>query len=417
MNASSDSKISWAGFSLPDDSAARAFCVLAGAGAGKALYLRSLLDSLIPGTDPLTPRRLFYVTELAEDDPALPRPEAFSNVRILDPVAPKTFAWNIGADLDNAKEADAYAGCLLPDAAGGSGFFVYAARTILAAALRTLIRSNTRWNLQTLIDLATNWEKLKASLQLHGDTCTIFDAFSAGDDTFRSILATLADAMLRFEPIADAAHLVPPERQVSLHHWHQHESSVLVLRHNPEPAAQQYNQLLINTLLQSLLAATDSENAGITWIVLPQVDAMSKIAMLPYALAMGRAKGIRIAFAIREIERLRNLYGSQAANELIGNCSHVSILRLDDHSTAELARKLCAGVKHYVAHPSKPLPRTIDPQFLQNALFDGALIPRGDYLTVHFMELPIPRDGVVTGIHILPEVGGAILRETQHTVD
>ena len=45
---------------------------------------------------------------------------------------------------------------------------------------------------------------------------------------------------------------------------------------------------------------------------------------------------------------------------------------------------------------------------------DKSLRPRPHYRPSEFLNLPMPRQGAVTGCHIIPALGGSILRETRH---
>ena len=57
-------------------------------------------------------------------------------------------------------------------------------------------------------------------------------------------------------------------------------------------------------------------------------------------LTKGRSKGACVVLGFQDIDGLRDVYGTELANEIAGLCSNKAILRTDSSSTAEWASKL-----------------------------------------------------------------------------
>jgi len=99
------------------------------------------------------------------------------------------------------------------------------------------------------------------------------------------------------------------------------------------------NQVIFKRLSELILAQTESESRR-TWIFLDELRQAGKLEGLSSLLTKGRSKGACVVLGYQDIEGLREVYGTQLANEIAGQCSNKAVLRCDSPDTARWASAL-----------------------------------------------------------------------------
>ena len=130
------------------------------------------------------------------------------------------------------------------------------------------------------------------------------------------------------------------ERSISLAEWLTSES-ILVLGNDEQArtALDAINQVIFKRLSELILAQTESETRR-TWIFLDELRQAGPLNGLSALLTKGRSKGTCVVLGFQDIEGLRDVYGTQVANEIAGQCANKAILRSDSAITAEWASAL-----------------------------------------------------------------------------
>jgi len=158
-------RIKWAGFDLPGEVAEGNLLVAGAVGSGKTRIQRQLLQSLLTNLRPGSGRKVLVFDskgQLAEEivgmSPSSP-PLVFGGSN-------DTSAWDLAADITSLIEARHFAEALIeskPD--DGSGFFLSAARQVLAEVILALIHQRPGdFNLGTIIRITSSSEDLKRVL-------------------------------------------------------------------------------------------------------------------------------------------------------------------------------------------------------------------------------------------------------------
>lgn len=289
------------------------------------------------------------------------------SITVLNPFDARAYAWDMAADLNRPRDAATLAKIMIPerkDGSSGSGeFFDKAARRVLSGLTKYFIKAAPgRWTLRDLVLgaqsmelvglLAANDRKLARDLQVLG----------AGD-TAGNVVATLA-AVIGDELETIAAYMDYHQRQgrvFSLNRWF-NGSSVLLLGCDRESEAtlQPYNELLVTRFCE---LATSSEHPGITHAIFDEVPALGKIGKKLDELArLGRSYNIAMVIAFQAYSSLKEIYGENTANSLIGQCDKSAYLRVLDHESAEWASKQIGQTKKRKFLQGTSLSRSTTPQ-------------------------------------------------------
>ncbi len=326
--------------------------IIGSSGSGKTqflrLYMRSTLAAM--GSRFCDDRAILFdpKSEFAPFLSGLGIPQ--ENIIILNPFDNRGRAWDIAADMTRRRDAATLANILIPEkkeGSSGSGeFFDKAARRIFSGLAKFFITTaKGKWTLRDLILgaqsvelvglLASKDKKLKRDLQVLG----------AGD-TAGNVIATIA-AVIGDELETVAAYMDYHQQQgrcFTLKDWFK-SSNVLLLGCDRESEAtlQPYNQLLVTRFCE---LATSSEHLGITHAIFDEVPALGKVGKKLDELArLGRSYHVPLVIAFQAYSSLKELYGENIANALIGQCDKSAYLRVIDHQTAEWASKQIGQTK------------------------------------------------------------------------
>lgn len=271
------------------------------------------------------------------------------NLIFLNPFDARSSAWNMAADIYRSRDASTLANLLIPEKpkSGGSGeFFDKAARRVFAGLTKFFISyAPGKWTLRDLVLGAQNVElvgllaskdkKLRRDLQVLGS-----------GETAGNVIATIS-AVIGDELETVAAYLDYHQQQgrtFTLKDWF-NSSSILLLGCDRESEAtlQPYNQLLVTRFCE---LATSGEHLGITHAIFDELPALGKIGKKLDELArLGRSYKVPLVIAFQGYSSLKEMYGENIANSLIGQCDKSAYLRVLDHQTAEWASKQIGQTK------------------------------------------------------------------------
>lgn len=328
---------------FPSDIATRHFAFIGTTGSGKTLLQRLLMQSALCRIGIGCTRAVVYD---AKQDvlSTLAGLRIDCPIYILNPLDARSVAWNMALDVSSPATALQVAATLVPESKNDANpFFSNAARQLLYGTLLTLIElAPTRWTFRHVLVLLRDPVRLQEFLSRNDNTRHLLTYFGH-PATAQNILSTVLTYTSPYEIIAacwDRA-----EVSLSLTNWVKSES-ILVLGNDEQnrTAIDTINRLLFHRLAELALAGAEvddqSGNPSRTWIFLDEVREAGKLELLGRLLTKGRSKGVAVALGFQDISGMREAYGRELADEILGQCNSKIILRLNSPETAAWAAKL-----------------------------------------------------------------------------
>ncbi len=313
------------------------FLVIGGPRSGKTLTLRLLMQSALASLGRgLDHRVLVYDTD-GSWEAALRAMDVRCLVQVVNLADGNGTAWDIAADITTPAAAQQLAGFLVPTNLPGPSFFIEAARHLLAAVLLGLIKGSPgKWGLHDLLLAVADPQRLQALLA--GSSEAAAAQTSLDEPRLRAdLLATVAASLHPFAGLADAWR--EPGPKLSLGRWLETES-ILVVRddHEPHRPASPILPAMV-AHLADLLLSHESSLTSRTWLCLDDVCQAGSLGSLPKVMLQGRAPGACVALSTSEIEGVQQLYGPDAAEQMLAACGHKTALRMSNAETAAWAER------------------------------------------------------------------------------
>jgi type IV secretory pathway TraG/TraD family ATPase VirD4 len=389
-------------------------------GSGKTLMMQTLMSSVLSHATPGSNRRAIIFDPRGDAVRYLQRNGVSCPIFNMNPFNANSFAWDMAADIRNTVAAEDCAALLVhaKEDSGESDFFTLAARHLLKGVLLAFIGRNEHWTLRDLIIVTTNKDRLRDVLLSHPTTSDLVKQYGPPGITFQNVVVRLSQATMRCEEIAAIWERTPKDRQLSIREWIKADASILQLggRSTREPQFAVINQMLLQNACQAVLTAEESPREWKTWIFFDGIQDLPRIPRLPELLSYGRSKGIRVAFSAQDIEAISRIYGNDPGNEIMNSCSNHSILRLDDSMTAEWASQLTSKMTTFEYLPMNGALQFADVDVIRDFKTDPSFRPRPCYMPSEFMGFPLSENGRVVGCHMIQALGGAVKRETLHSL-
>jgi len=350
------------------------FLVVGASGSGKTTIINNLMASAMqPG---VTRQALVYDPK-QEIVPLLYSlnqcsAEAVASgkapVRLLNPFDKRCCAWDMAADIDSPVAARQLATILVPDGAsesGGETFFTNAVRDILAGVIMVLMEcvpNPKAWTFRDVVlamlyepylnflfefDKARSGKPFPVVQRLRG-------SYLNGDPrTNSNIRASINAKLAIYEPIAAVWHRVAPatnsSAKFSLADWANRDSEEVLVLGNDEAARaalDAVNQAIFKRATELVLAREEQTQSDRkvgnrqVWFFLDEVREAGRLDGLSRLLTKGRSKGACIVLGFQDIDGLRDVYGSEVANEICAQCNNIAVLRVNSPSTADWASDL-----------------------------------------------------------------------------
>jgi type IV secretory pathway TraG/TraD family ATPase VirD4 len=321
------------------------FAVVGATGSGKTLIQRLLLQSALPMIGQgLGHRALIYD---AKQDllSLLAGMKLRCPVSLLHPLDLRSAAWDMAQDITAPSSALQAATILIPETKGDANpFFTNAARHLLYGTLLGCIaRTPNRWTLRQVLLIVRDKERLKQALSAVPQTEVLLQYFEH-PTTFQNILSTILTCTAPYEILA--ATWDKAEKKISLREWLQNES-ILVLGNDERnrAAIDTMNRLIFRRVSELILSGPELSPADQTrtWLFLDEAREAGRLEGLSRLLTQGRSKGAAVVLGFQDIAGLRDVYGANLADELIGQCNSKVFLRLNSPGTAEWASKIIGG--------------------------------------------------------------------------
>ncbi len=387
--------------------------VLGATGSGKTLMQRLIMQSVLPRIGRRVDQRALVYDAKQDMASLLAGMDPTVKVHLLNPLDARSVAWDLAADVTSPATALQAASLLIPKAASeATPFFSDAARHLLYGVLLALIlRAPQRWTLRHAILVLRSAPLLKRLLAGQDATSYLLQ-YCEHEATFQNILSTILTRTAPFEIVAAAWDRA--EQRLSLRQWLTAES-VLLLGNDEEnrTAIDTINQLICKRLTELVLGQSEI-GPGLsrtTWFFLDEVRQAGRLDGLSALMTKGRSKGAAVLLGFQDISGLRDVYGRDAADELVGQCNTKAILRLNSPETARWASQVVGASEFLETRRSRSTSRNFRDGTLSGGGSSGTAISnniakRELVLDSEFLDLPetTPERGL-TGIIVNPITG------------
>lgn len=342
------SGLRWGNAFLPESAATQHFLVVGTTGSGKSIVQRLLMKDVLTGVQPGSDQRVLIFDAKNDTADFLKHIGCNCAVYSLNPFGKQAplvtpVCWDIAADINCSARALNLAASLIPNEKGGNNqYFTDAARQVLSAVVESLIRhSPGAWTFSDFVHLTLSLERVRESLnrdQLGRETLANF----FGDErTGYQVFTTIVSRMSYYRPVAEL--WKRSETRLSLRQWLDSDS-ILLLGTNAtvETALSAVNEVMFRVLVEEVDLQPDSFSRR-TWFWIDEARLSGPLLrnkMLPYLAVKGRSRGACLVLAFQDVDGFREAAGTRIANEIIAQCSHKALLRMESDESAYWASRV-----------------------------------------------------------------------------
>lgn len=328
------------------------FFLVGGTGSGKTLSLNMMMDSVLPPIwnaqddgHALDQRAVIFDVkqDMISTLLALQIPE--DRLRIFNPFDSRCFAWNVARDIDAPDTALQLANILIPeDKRETNRYFSDAARDLLCGIIQVFIEKGedkeggAQWQLSDLILTMRTPERVQHVLSQTQRGRDLIALHLRGETTPLNILSTARTKLAPFEVVAAMWKRAADEgRSVSLKEFLK-APLVMVLGNNQAALApiQAINRVIFQRLTELVLDQSESSDRR-TWFFLDEARKIGKLPGLDDLMTNGRSKGACVVLGFQDIAGMREVYGPQVAEEILGMCGTFGVLKISGATTPQWA--------------------------------------------------------------------------------
>ena len=322
-------------------------------GSGKSLLLRRTLKEPLLSIQPGSDRRVFCYDSENDIIPYLRQIGVSCPVYSLNPMEarssfPMGVRWDVARDITNPAKALNLAAKFVPDADGDKNkFFSDSARILLWGVINSFIRhSPEQWTYSDLIYASLSSTRVVEILNRDSDgrekLAGVFRDAENMNVTADNIFSTLYSKMAFHTPVAALWQRTKASK--SIREW-MTDDSILMIGNDQtmEIAFDLLNEILFDTMVEELSTQSNSRTREtIAWLdelrLCKPVVRSKKISS--FLLQMRKKGGVFVG-GFQDIQGFRHAAGSkELADEIIGQCSHKALLRLESAETAKWAAEL-----------------------------------------------------------------------------
>jgi type IV secretory pathway TraG/TraD family ATPase VirD4 len=316
-------------------------------GSGKSIVQRLLMKDPLVRIKPGMDQRAVIFDAKGETADFLQHVGVSCPVFNLNPFAPnhpsvKKVAWDIARDINSPARAQNLASSLIPaESSGNNRYFTDAARQIIAGVVESFItHSPDSWTFPDLVYASLSQDRIRALLSRDEEGQEVLDCFFADDRTAYQVFTTVVSRMAYFKPVA--ALWQRTEDKIGIKRWLESDS-ILLLGSNAtvKTSLDAINEQIFRVLVEEIDIQSNSDDRR-TWIWIDEArlaGSMLKSDLLPYICVKGRSRGAAIVLAFQDIDGFREAAGERIANEIVAQCSHKALLRMESESSATWASK------------------------------------------------------------------------------
>lgn len=416
--------VCWGNRWLPPEVSVTHFAVVGSTNSGKTLTHRLLMQSVLArfGTD--AGQR--YGNRAVVFDPKQDMHSILHGMGLsvpvitLNPFDARSVVWDLSVDINSPAAARQFAEMFVPEEKGATQrFFADAARSLFAATMIALDEvAPGKWDLRDVLLALHSKSVLQRLLEKSTEAWGIARLYFEDPQSFPAVLGTVATKTSPYRVVAAAWH--GNTNKFSIAQWLKTEG-VVVLGHYPAArnSIEPINQAFMERLSQLMLQEPEATQP-VTWLFLDELRALGAVPCLPHLLTQGRSKGVCVAVGFQAIEGLREIYGHNIPDEMMGQCANKTFLRTDSQVTAGWVEK------HFGTY------ETIEPQYGESTSTSrgqGATttdtisvsynhINRNAVLASELMSLPVTsRENGMSAFHDIASVGAFFTQLSAEELD
>lgn len=408
QSAQTISGLQWGPFELPESAATQHFLAVGTTGSGKSLVQRKLMQRVLCGIQPGMDTRALILDAKCDTPAFLKHIGATCRVYTFNPFDartsyPKAVAWDVAADVTSPARALNLAGALIPSEQGGSNrYFTDAARQVVAGVIESFIRySPGVWTFSDLVFALLSMERTKELLSRDSDGQDVVANFFGDERTGYQVFTTIVSRMAYFKSVA--ALWQRTTDKLSIKSWLADEAILLLgVNATARMALDAINEILFRIVVEEIDMQPDSTTRR-TWFWIDEArlsGPLLKGEMLPYLAVKGRSRGACLVLAFQDIEGFREAAGPRVAHEIIAQCSHKALLRMESDESATWASRVLGQYETLEIMRS-------DPAFLGRGGTRSEHVARKDaVLPSEFYAIPPSgTESGLTGFFVSPESG------------
>ena len=188
---------------------------------------------------------------------------------------------------------------------------------------------------------------------------------------------------------------------ISLREWIQSKEKILVLGNSPtnRTAIDAINQVLFKRLSQIILEEQPEidveKDHRRVWVFIDEFVRAGRLNGAVELATEGRSKGVSFVIGFQDINGLRAVYGREVAEEIVGQCANVALLRMQSPDTAEWASTFIGQMREIETDPSITIVAGGGTQ-VSSA---DKLMDRPKYLASFFRNIPPVSKAAEQGVH------------------
>lgn len=283
--------------------------------------------------------------------------DAGTDLYNLDPADPNCYAWDVASDIDNPDSVKKFAEQLVPMSTAAARdrqleFWLGTARSVMEAVIvsfRNAARSQGKkpsWTLRDLVTAVSTDETVKHILRWH-DTPQqkLQSIFGLSDAQSSSIMMTLRECMENFTIVGNRWFDAQARgRTISLKQWAKEGAhSVLVLPNTKEnqPTYGPLNQSIVKALAGLFLNdeysycvdANGHERLLRRFMFIDEFGQAGQLGDLERLMSEGRSFGLNVVLGLHQLSQVREAYGENGSETIIGMCSYIACLKNNDSRT------------------------------------------------------------------------------------
>ena len=407
-----EERIFWALRNLPAAEAVKHLAIFGTTSAGKTTLIQLYLQSLAPRFRPdwHRPEQLIIFDGKNDILPLLSalglHPED-ENVYVLNPYDERGVVWDFAEGAQGPLMARHLAALLVPpENMSTAPYFPDSARDLIYAVILALNAvQGSRWQFRDLICALDTPERIRAITARDARAKIIASRIMDDEKHAFGVLSSLGTKMVRFEPVAALWHSSRNPRRFRIQDFLK-KPGVLVLSNDPvlRDSLWPINALLLKALTQEILRRPGCRHPR-HWFVLDEFPAMEKVECIHDLLRRGRSKGASVLLGMQGKEALDEVYGENAADDMLSQCAYKTFLRAGGPKTAEWAERFFGKVRQMESVWSESWSRdghssSVQYNVSERSLFNASV----------FSNLPFPeRGGPFHAISDVPHLGCSLI--------
>lgn len=249
---------------------------------------------------------------------------------LLNPLDARSPNWTLWREIRSDFDYRTFASALIPVLSKSEPFFDQSARTVGEELFRRLAERGEATN-KALFDAASKLTLVELHALLQGTAgATLIDP--AAEKTALSIRSTLLNAVNGVRYLHDAG------EAFSIRRWLEDDAGdawlFVTSRKDQHEAIKPLITLWLDIAIRGVMNLPPVREPRF-WLVVDELPSLQKIEALQTAVAETRKYGLCGVFGMQSVSQMRELYGRDGAQTIMGMCQTWIVLRVADSETAK----------------------------------------------------------------------------------